>query len=522
MKIIEHPVATERSADRWVMRGSAACLLVALTALAAFALSAQLGVVNEAKRANAATRLATVYQDARFWVGQNESLERKYRVEPSPEVLGRLGQAGDNLIADLHQIAALDGSPRVKQMVVHLLQVHKEYEQVTRRMFAAVRTRNTPLVKYMDSHVTDPIFAVVQTDVYGGARVASRTALGQSAALRTDESRAFDAGVIAIVLAIGLVGTMGLVIRRYRRASSKMRAAELERLSKMVITDPLTTLRNHRAFHEELEHEIQRTARTGMPLSLVLLDVDDLKVVNDTYGHQAGDEQLRALGKAIASTQRTSDRAYRIGGDEFAVILPAVGEWAAFQFAQRLQATLEHRGGRRLRATAGISQALQFRPKDDLVRDADLALINAKRSGQAVALYTPDMKHFEQSPLLDEQEHHTRTLASALALAVDAKDSYTQSHCQTVSNLCAAIATELGFEAERLSRIRLAGLLHDVGKIGIPDAILQKPAKDTPRDLLARPSHWSAAWSPSPMSLTRLPTIDPISPRGRSSRRSPR
>ena len=75
-----------------------------------------------------------------------------------------------------------------------------------------------------------------------------------------------------------------------------------------------------------------------------------------------------------------------------------------------------------------------------------------------------------------EDEHHSRTLASALARAVDAKDSYTRSHCQTVSQLCAAIAAELGFEGDRLARMRLAGLLHDVGKIGVPDAILNKPS----------------------------------------------
>src|SRR6202035_5800787 len=79
--------------------------------------------------------------------------------------------------------------------------------------------------------------------------------------------------------------------------------------------------------------------------------------------------------------------------------------------------------------------------------------------------------------------------ASALALAVDAKDSYTRSHCQTVATLCVAVATELGFEPEQVARIRLAGLLHDVGKIGIPDAILQKPAKLTAQEYEQMKTH---------------------------------
>jgi putative nucleotidyltransferase with HDIG domain len=125
--------------------------------------------------------------------------------------------------------------------------------------------------------------------------------------------------------------------------------------------------------------------------------------------------------------------------------------------------------------TAGIAEATALRVKDDLIREADLALIGAKRIHQDVAVYGPDMALADGAQVSDD-EHHERTLASALARAVDAKDSYTRSHCQTVSQLCAAIAIELGFDGERLARIRLAGLLHDVGKIGVPDAILNKPA----------------------------------------------
>ena len=225
-----------------------------------------------------------------------------------------------------------------------------------------------------------------------------------------------------------------------------------------------------------------------MPMALVLLDVNELKEVNDTRGHQAGDEHLQALAAAIRSTMRASDRAYRVGGDEFAVILPGVGEWAGFQFSQRLCETLERRAGPPVRATAGIAQATTLRSKDDVIHDADRALISAKLSGQAAALYTPDMGDFD-SDGAEEDENHVRTLANALAFAVDAKDPYTRSHSQTVSNLCAAIGARLGLEGERLARLRLAGLLHDVGKIGIPDAILRKPAKLDPAEFEQMKTH---------------------------------
>jgi diguanylate cyclase (GGDEF)-like protein len=319
--------------------------------------------------------------------------------------------------------------------------------------------------------------------------VLNRDALARSSVLRSHERTTFTVGVIAIVLALLLTGSLALLIRRQRHARTAMLAAEVERLSQLVVTDPLTDLPNHRAFHEDLAEEMRHAARTGVPTSLVMLDLDDLNAVNHAHGHQAGDEQLRALAQAIAATQRATDRAYRIGGDEFAVILPATREWAAFQFAQRLSAMLEQRQEGVVRETAGISQALSFRPKDELIHEADLALLSAKRSQQNVAVYSAEMEPGHRAAATVEDEHHTRTLAGALALAVDAKDAYTRSHCQTVSTLCAVIVTELGFDAEEVGRIRLAGLLHDVGKIGIPDAILQKPAGLTALEYEQMKSH---------------------------------
>ena len=121
--------------------------------------------------------------------------------------------------------------------------------------------------------------------------------------------------------------------------------------------------------------------------------------------------------------------------------------------------------------TAGIAEATELRGRDELIREAGLALVGAKRIHQDAAIYGPDME-----TVAADGDHDERPLASALAMAVDAKDSYTRSHCQTVSQLCAVIAAELDLDGDRVARVRLAGLLHDVGKIGVPDAILNKPA----------------------------------------------
>lgn len=464
-------------------------MLIGLTALAAFALSAQHAVVNEAARADSATRLAAVYQDARYWVGQEESLERKYRLEPGAAVLALHDQAERNVAGDLNRLRVLAPTPRARNSVEGISDSNAEYQQATKRMFAAVALGDTRRVSFLDKWVTDPIFTAVQAPVYLGAATAGANAIRASTSLHRDESEAFWANVIAIALGAALMCLLGLIIRRYRRAKSAMQAAELERLERLVITDPLTGLRNHRAFHEDLAQEIQRTARSGAPLALVVFDVNDLKTINDDAGHRGGDEALETLADAFALSQRATDRAYRIGGDEFALILPGAREWAAFQFVHRLNATLASRDGRPVLVTAGVAEALGLCSKDDLVHDADLALMSARRMGQDAAIYNLDMERLHATAPDLAAEHHTRTLASALALAVDAKDSYTRSHCQTVATLCVVIAAELGFEPERVTRIRLAGLLHDVGKIGIPDAILKKPAALTPEEYEQMKTH---------------------------------
>jgi diguanylate cyclase (GGDEF)-like protein len=245
----------------------------------------------------------------------------------------------------------------------------------------------------------------------------------------------------------------------------------------MAVTDPLTGLRNHRAFHEDIARGLHRVGRTGVPLALVMLDLDGLKHVNDTVGHQAGDARIRALANAVRSAKRAGDTGYRTGGDEFAVLLDGVGSWDALAFVNRLHAALaDGSDASAVTASAGISAALELTDKETLIREADLALLAAKRLHQDVAIYTPEMAPRPAQAEGTDDGHHSRTLANALARAVDAKDSYTRSHCQTVSQLCALIGAELGLEGEHLSQMRLAGLLHDVGKIGIADAILKKPA----------------------------------------------
>jgi diguanylate cyclase (GGDEF)-like protein len=473
-------VSKDRSTGQWVVRVSVVGLLVVLGVLAGFSILTHARIAARSERADRANQVSAVYQDTRFWVGQEESLERKYRLEPTPEVLGLHEDSERNVVRDLKLLLRIDSSPSTRAVVGHLLRTHSDYQRASDGMFRAVDSHDAALVIHFDHAIVDPVFGAIQKIVYQHAKVASRFALAESAAVRRDEAASTKATALAFALGLGLLLGFGLIIARFRGRLDAARLAEVTRLAQIAITDPLTGLRNHRAFHEDLARNLHRVGRTGIPVSLVMLDLDRLKEVNDTLGHQAGDERLQALADAITATERGSDCAYRIGGDEFAVILDGVRAWNALEFVQRLRTTLQTGTlGADVSASAGISEALVFMPKDSLIREADLALMATKRSGQATGIYAPDMEPDAVRVGAGEDDHHTRMLAGALALAVDAKDSYTRSHCQTVSQLCVMIAAEMNLDAERLSRIRVAGLLHDVGKIGVPDAILNKPAKLT-------------------------------------------
>jgi diguanylate cyclase (GGDEF)-like protein/putative nucleotidyltransferase with HDIG domain len=350
----------------------------------------------------------------------------------------------------LNGVAAQD--PVERPRVAALLRTHAYYQTAVE---AGDVARATALSNELAAGLHD-----------GGAAIGQRAhALGVSA--YAGERRVVDGGRLEVVLGFVVFGALWWMLRQHRRRLEAARRQELERLSEMASNDPLTGLRNHRVFHEDLARELQRSGRGGASLALVLLDLDNLKTLNDTQGHQAGDQRIRELADALRASLRATDTAYRIGGDEFAVLLADADAWGAFEFTQRLHQRFPG-------VTAGITATDTLVARDALIHDADMALLTAKRTHQRALVHTPDLEPAPDASAVDD--HHTQTLAAALAHAVDAKDSYTRSHCQTVSQLSALIATELGFEGERLAELRLAGLLHDVGKIGVPDAILNKPA----------------------------------------------
>ena len=160
-------------------------------------------------------------------------------------------------------------------------------------------------------------------------------------------------------------------------------------VSRQAVTDELTGLANHRRFQELLEVEMEQVRRYGQTVGLIMLDIDDFKSVNDTYGHQQGDLVLRRVARALADISREADLPARYGGEELALILPHTDLEGSYAIAERIRGAVESLriprsdGQAPLRVTAslGVAASRDGR-KETLVAEADAALYEAKRQGK--------------------------------------------------------------------------------------------------------------------------------------------
>jgi diguanylate cyclase (GGDEF)-like protein/putative nucleotidyltransferase with HDIG domain len=288
------------------------------------------------------------------------------------------------------------------------------------------------------------------------------------------------------LLSAALVGPL-LAISLYQRS-----AYQALRAMRLALTDPLTGLGNHRSFQERLQRELLGAEARDGSFTLCMLDLDDFKRVNDLFGHPIGDSVLAQVGARL----RQDGEAFRLGGDEFALLLPARSAEDALPVAQTVLAriaSLELDDIGSVTASAGVASfPAQGYDRDELIRLADSALYWAKEHGKnRVHVYRPEVVELaELRRLAHGPDRAARFRAAAsLAKAVDARDTYTGSHSTRVAELGAWIAAHLGLDAENVELARLAGSLHDLGKLAIPEEILRKPGPLTPPERLVLERH---------------------------------
>ncbi|HYI80674.1 MAG TPA: diguanylate cyclase [Thermoleophilaceae bacterium] len=279
------------------------------------------------------------------------------------------------------------------------------------------------------------------------------------------------------IATIGTLTVAGLVVAVIRDRLTGL----ISNLTDAARSDPLTGLFNRRGFEETFDVELERARRADRGLSVIVGDLDRFKDINDRFGHAAGDAVLRRIGTTIRSTKRSWDIAARIGGEEFAVLAPDTDEHGAYVLAERLRVeieqTFEPAGAGELTASFGVvSFPIHGQTGEVLLQAADQALYAAKRLGRNRAVISsaevPGI--LARAPRSRDDSHVELATLLNLAEALDVRDSGSATHCQRVGRYSELIARELGLPPDAVERVRIAGILHDVGRVGVPDELLSK------------------------------------------------
>ena len=287
-----------------------------------------------------------------------------------------------------------------------------------------------------------------------------------------------------------------------------------ERLGQNSQNDSLTGLYNHRKFQELLSCQIKKSMQTGEKTSVVIFDINNISQINKELGHAKGDEVIKTVAEKIAKSIRTNDMAGRYGGDEMAVIMPATSTDDAKYLSEYITYILSScfiDGVGPIKVSVGIAtcpdastdqekllvfaeQAMyiskskgyangmstivssnDFNFWDDMALSSFASVLTKRHSVIGLNYEDELMKQFHNEDNLSQ--HHLIEVVTSLAAAIDAKDTYTKGHSSAVSRYAEALARAANLPEKEVERIKLGGILHDIGKIGIPEHILRKPSQ---------------------------------------------
>ncbi|MDQ6794945.1 MAG: diguanylate cyclase [Chloroflexota bacterium] len=284
--------------------------------------------------------------------------------------------------------------------------------------------------------------------------------------------------VVLVTMSAGLIAA-GLLFLIFRTAQVRL-TLQTRALVESTRRDPLTGTLNHGALVAHLAGEIERSRVAGTSLGVALIDVDNFRLLNDNHGHRAGDDVLVSVAGLLDATFREGIVVGRYGPDEFLVVAP-------FDYVVHLEPGIE-----RLR-TAIADLSLKFETTERMPVTISAGICTYPQHGSAVTVLLAtavqtledakasggDAIRMAGEPIEESAAAAGFDVLQGLVIAIDVKDRYTKRHSEDVARYAVFLAERLGIDPDLIASIRLAGLLHDVGKIGIPDPILRKPGKLT-------------------------------------------
>jgi diguanylate cyclase (GGDEF)-like protein len=285
--------------------------------------------------------------------------------------------------------------------------------------------------------------------------------------------------ILIVTLAAALIAA-GLLFAIFRTAQAKL-SRQTAALLETARLDPLTGLLNHGSLVGLLAGQVERARRDGGTLGVALVDIDNFRLLNDNHGHEAGDAALLDVAGSLEDHLRPGLVLGRYGPDEFLLIAEPAAVAELEPTVERLRTALVDRSlqfDETERLPITVSAGIATYPEHaasatSLLAVATGVLEEAKASGGDSVRHA----RADDGSSEDEVIDHGFDVLQGLIIAVDTKDRYTKRHCEDVARYATFLGGRIGLPADELRTIGVAGLLHDVGKIGIPDHILRKPGK---------------------------------------------
>ncbi|HWP30795.1 MAG TPA: HD domain-containing phosphohydrolase [Fimbriimonadales bacterium] len=313
---------------------------------------------------------------------------------------------------------------------------------------------------------------------------------------------------------------IGVLQTAFNEMTDSLQASQ-QRLLAMSDLDPLTNLENHRCFKESLQREITRCDASKETASLLVIDVDRFNSYNSNYGHHVGDEALKLVAEVLRETAPEFATIARYGGEEFAILLPLYHINQAMSLAENIRNKVKAAFSERdipcvTVSIGGAEYRVNTTEPEGLLLAAEIAMNRAKQLGR------DRIARFDQVPGVNSSadpyqlflylQDGSFAAMQALAAAVDAKDHYTQGHSDRVARYAAHFMRFIGASEQEIELAYRAGTLHDVGKIGVPDSILQKPGPLTDEEREVMQTHTVVG----ELVVRKVPQLEDVLPAVRS------